>query len=232
MGINLPIVLYTHTDMKDIWNMVFGQTNKYLSDYKVYVAVNQYDESIPQNYTQLIYDDSQTYTERWKQILPQISEEVILFMHEDMIMLDTPSINHINTYYELVLSGRVYSVKLLLVGDRFAPSFVDSTLVSNQFSKLSIQPTIISKNRFLSILERVGSKNIWDFEMAITGNLNDFLVQLGNEVKRGMYHYDSIVFPYIATAINKGKWNYSEYKKELDVLSDEYNINLSDRGTV
>ena len=33
--------------------------------------------------------------------------------------------------------------------------------------------------------------------------------------KRGKYHYDSSVFPYICTAVIKGKWNYNEYKKEL-----------------
>ena len=50
--------------------------------------------------------------------------------------------------------------------------------------------------------------------------------------KRGLFHYDSLVWPYIATAINKGKWNTSEYSQELDALSKEYNVNLSERGTV
>jgi hypothetical protein len=58
------------------------------------------------------------------------------------------------------------------------------------------------------------------------------MVKLGNEIKRGVYHCDSIVFPYIATAINKGKWNTSEYKKELDILFKEYNINPNMRGEV
>ena len=48
--------------------------------------------------------------------------------------------------------------------------------------------------------------------------------------KRGLYHYDSLVFPYIATAINKGKWNYNEYQKELDELFTEYEINPFERG--
>ena len=32
MGIGLPIVVYTHTDMKDIWPMFFGQFKKYLEN--------------------------------------------------------------------------------------------------------------------------------------------------------------------------------------------------------
>jgi hypothetical protein len=35
------IVIYTHTDMKDVWPMFFGQFKKYISDYNVYVCVNR-----------------------------------------------------------------------------------------------------------------------------------------------------------------------------------------------
>ena len=56
------------------------------------------------------------------------------------------------------------------------------------------------------------------------------MVRIGGERKRGLYHYDSLVFPYIATAINKGKWNYNEYQKELDIFFTEYEINPFERG--
>ena len=49
--------------------------------------------------------------------------------------------------------------------------------------------------------------------------------------KRGTYHYDSTIYPFIATAIVKGKWNTMEYVKELTELSAEFNINLDLRGT-
>ena len=78
MGIELPIVVYTHTDMKDVWPMFFGQFKKYINGYKVYVAVNEVDTQIPSDYIQLVYDDSKSYTERWGQILPQIDEEIII----------------------------------------------------------------------------------------------------------------------------------------------------------
>ena len=32
MGINSPLVLYTHTDMEDVWSMFFGQFQKYNSN--------------------------------------------------------------------------------------------------------------------------------------------------------------------------------------------------------
>ena len=58
----------------------------------------------------------------------------------------------------------------------------------------------------------------------------DFMSKIGNENRRGSLHYDSSVFPYIATAITKCKWNYNQYKVELDNLFEQYNINPFERG--
>ena len=56
MGISAPIIVYTHTDMKDIWPMFFGQLKKYIGDTKVYVAVNEDDTQLS-DYIRIIYDD-------------------------------------------------------------------------------------------------------------------------------------------------------------------------------
>jgi len=229
MGIDLPIVVYTHTDMKDIWPMFFGQLKKYIGDAKIYVAVNE-DDSYLSDYISIIYDDSKKYTERWKQILPQISEEIILFLHEDMILFDSIKSDYIEKYYNYIKNNDANSIKLILAGDIFTQSSFEKTLVQNEYSKFSIQPTIVTKEVFLTTLDNVGQLNIWEFEQAILSTGRDYMVRIGGERKRGLYHYDSLVFPYIATAINKGKWNYNEYQKELDELFTEYELNPFERG--
>jgi hypothetical protein len=229
MGIELPIVVYTHTDMKDVWPMFFGQLKKYISDRKVYVAVNEDDTQLS-DYIRIIYDDSKLYTERWKDILPQIAEEVILFLHEDMILFDNIKFDVIKKYFNYIANNDANSIKLILAGESFNSSDLDNTLVYNEYSKFSIQPTIVKKETFLSILESTGALNIWNFEQAVLATGRDYMVRIGGEKKRGLYHYDSLVFPYIATAINKGKWNYNEYQKELDTLFTEYQINPFERG--
>ena len=231
MGIKAPLVVYTHTDMKDVWPMFFGQLKKYIGDTKVYVAVNEDDTQLS-DMIRIIYDDSKQYTDRWKEILSQIEESVFMFLHEDMILFDEPKFDYIDRYFKLVDGGKVESIKMIYVPDNDIVSDVDDTLISNQYSKLSIQPTIIRKDYFKSILDKVGSLNIWDFELAIAVDTKSYMVRVGGELKRGMYHCDSIVFPYIATAINKGKWNYNEYQKELDVLFLEYGMNPFERGIV
>jgi hypothetical protein len=51
-----------------------------------------------------------------------------------------------------------------------------------------------------------------------------------NEPLRGQYHYDSIVYPYVATAVSGGKWDLKAYKKELGLLLEEYDIDPESRG--
>jgi hypothetical protein len=51
----IPIIVYTHTDMRDIWSMFFGQLKKYIGDTKIYVAVNE-DNTQLSDYIRIIYD--------------------------------------------------------------------------------------------------------------------------------------------------------------------------------
>jgi hypothetical protein len=229
--ISVPLIVYTHTDMKDVWPMFFGQLKKYIGNTKVYVAVNKEDELLSE-YNQIIYDDSKLYTQRWAEILELIEEETFMFMHEDMILFDKVDFQSLEKYIGYVKDNLAESIKLILAGDRFDEWSVDKTLVTNQYAKFSIQPTITQKRVFQQLVENLPPMNIWDFEKAIVSSGRDFMVKVGNERKRGLYHYDSSIFPYIATAINKGKWNMSEYSKELDSMFNEYSVNPFERGIV
>jgi hypothetical protein len=229
MGISAPIIVYTHTDMKDIWPMFFGQLKKYIGDTKVYVAVNEDDTQLS-DYIRIIYDDSKQYTERWKEILDKVEEETFMFMHEDMILFDKLNFQMLEKYISYIDDNMLDSIKLILAGDTFEQWWIDNTLVTNQYSKFSIQPTITRKNIFREKVNGVSPLNIWQFEEAITTTDRDFMVKTGGERKRGLYHYDSLVFPYVATAINKGKWNLNEYMDVLNPMFEEYNINPFERG--
>ena len=229
MGISVPIVVYTHTDMKDIWPMFFGQLKKYVGDTKIYVAVNEDDTQIS-DYIRIIYDDKKEYTERWNEILEKIEEETFMFMHEDMILFDKLNFPILEKCIGYVNDKMLDSVKLILAGEEFQQWPIDTTLVSNQYSKFSIQPTVTRKDIFKEKVNGVSPLNIWQFEDAITTTGRDFMVRVGGEQKRGLYHYDSLIFPYVATAINKGKWNLNEYMDVLNPMFEEYNINPFERG--
>jgi hypothetical protein len=225
------IVIYTHTDMQDVWKLFFGQNKKYLSQFKTYICLDKPNDNVPKEYIPIYYDETKTYTERLVDSLKQIDEEVFLFTHEDMILFDTPDYEYLQKYYSYVKDRKVDSIKLIYAGDGGGiKAECDDTLVFNDFAKFSIQPTIIRKDILLQIASNVGALNIWDFENAIVGSGMDFMARRGDEKRRGMYHYDSFVYPYIATAINKGKWNLVEYQEELNPMFEEHNINPFERG--
>lgn len=230
MGINVPLVIYTHSDYKDVWKLLFGQLKKYLPNQKVYVLSDSNAEEIPSNYITIVYDDSKVYTDRLKQCLSQINEDVVLFQHEDMVLFNEPKFELFDRYINYVKNEMVDSVKLIYVQENDVVSELDSTLISNSYSKFSIQPTLIKLKNFVSLLDSTEPLNIWDFELAVPAEGKHYMVRLGDEIKRGIYHCDSIIYPYIATAIVKGKWNYGEYMKELDEMFNEYGIIPFERG--
>ena len=221
------ILLYTHTDMKDVWPVFFGQIQKYMPNYEIFVCINEHTKSIDERYKQLIYDESKKYTERLKDCLDQLSEDMFIFLHEDMILLSEPNFIYLQECISYIEKNEARSIKLIAI-DSAEPAYqYDSRLIENIFS---IQPTIIKKESFINLLSEYECLNIWDFEKSITRKSKDYMFKLGTEKKRGIFHYDSIIFPYVATAITKGKWNYSEYENELDLLFKEYKINPMQRG--
>tara|TARA_R100000152_G_C6782005_1_gene217957 strand:+ start:6123 stop:6824 length:702 start_codon:yes stop_codon:yes gene_type:complete len=228
----LPLIVYTHSDMEDVWEMFFCQLEKYLPNFKTYVCLDKATDRINSKYKQVIYDDTQPYTERWKSILPQIEEEVILFLHEDMVLIGEPNLKDLEKFYNYIDRDEAKTIKLIFAGSGCQYSSLDRNLVTNEHCKLSIQPTILKKETFSKILNSVEALNIWQFESAMPSTGKDYMVRYGTEPKRGSVHFDSLIFPYIATAITKGKWLYSEYPKELEALWKEYNITQEKRGTV
>lgn len=225
MGINFKLLIYTHTDYSDVWPMLFGQLEKYLPNNIGYVMVNEEHSDIPKKFKTIVYDDNRVYTDRLLDGLKKLNEdEVVLFMHEDMILYDNPK-NNLEKYVDYVNDDIVDSIKLIYVSDGVEKySDFDRTMVSNKYSKFSIQPTLIKPKTLTNLLKSTPPLNIWDFERNVTSEGEHYMVRLGQENKRGVFHYDSIVFPYIATAIVKGSWNLSEYNHELSTLIKEYNI--------
>lgn len=217
--------------MKDVWPPFFDRLIKYMPNYKTYVFLDKDTDLIPKDFIKVFYDDKKTYTERLSSCISKVTEEVILFTHEDMILYSNPRHDLIERYEKFIIEDKAKGIKLMASSpnDSFEVSNLDETLVTSAFSKFSVQPTIIKRDTFSAIFENK-SFNIWEFEDKINAVDLHFMSKVGYERKRGIYHYDSTVYPYICTAINKGKWNITEYQDELNIIFEEYNINPFDRG--
>ena len=99
----------------------------------------------------------------------------------------------------------------------------------------AVQPTLGRKKTIHNISNNTLGSNIWKFE-ANSINVTNFLnyksayYYEGNERKRGMYHWDSSIYPYLNSGILKGRWDFSMYREELSKLLDEYGVNPLKRG--
>lgn len=224
------IFIHTHSSCDDALVMCLGQLDKYLPEVKRYVAIEKETNTVS-NENVILYNDEDSYTERLKSILPQIDEDMILYLHEDMILYDSPDteeLSRVETY--LREHDSVMMVKLIAtlgLTHEVAPLIRDS----NTHYKFVVQPTLWKKNKLEELAS--GEKySIWEMEERIQSKFSSvglgYTYFRGSEKLRGQAHYDSAIFPYIATAIVKGKWNNLEYSSELNVLFDEYNVK-SDR---
>ena len=98
-------------------------------------------------------------------------------------------------------------------------------MIPNQNIKCNSDSEIFKKDfkikYFINFLSNALDNSIWELELNssfISKKANIYgLMHFDNENLRGG-HFDSNVWPYIATAIVKGKWNLIEYSNELSKI--------------
>jgi hypothetical protein len=232
------IVLYTHSDVKDIWPVFFGQADKFLQGYEKIIFVDRDDDDIPAEYRRIIYDDKLSYRRRLVSCLDRVEDQTIIFQHEDMFLFKEPDHGRIELYTDYLLKTERSFIKLIRGGRGFG--FVDKTHrelreIGDWFDYIFVvQPSIWKTDKFLELVTHSAGETIWELEVRskLTCMERDILGFYVNDAgkKRGKWHWDSVVYPYIATGIVKGKWN-SEYREEIDSLLKVYDIDINERGT-
>lgn len=243
-------ILYTHTDYSDVWPLYFGQQKKYFDVFSNNVIfVNQPAEGIPNNWRQVIYNDQQSYTDRLIGCFSQISSsEVCFFSHEDMFLYDFPKTDKVYRYADTMFNksgvflkqNQFDFIKMIKGGDfNCKKTTIDETLFSLCLDSkwlFSIQPSFWNIQKFIELLTYHRGNTIWEFEEKAQKTCKKMKIKGGHSdsggKKVGMYHWENEIYPYIATAIVKGRWNFSEYRHVLTPILAEYNIQASIRGIV
>ncbi len=185
------------------------------------------------DYDILKYDDNESYKRRILSCINQLNDdEIILFTHEDMFLYSKPNIEVISEYISLIKKEKCDIIKLIRAFENLEKSNLHSFLYKNPEQQLfSIQPSLLKIKTLKKIFTDVPGKNIWEFEgntnSSYLGNINSLCSYDKNlDQKRGKYHYDSSIYPYICTAVIKGKWNFKEYKKELYEIFNKKKYNF------
>ena len=217
----MKLLLYTHSDYSWVWKYWHQQTDKFMNDIEKICILNS-ESDFRNDYLILKYDDKKSYRNRILSCLDTLNQdEIILFCHEDMFLYAKPNFNIINEYIDIIKNDKSDIIKLIRAFENLEKSDIHKNLYKNPKKQLfSIQPSLMKIKTFIKILKSVPGENIWEFEGNTNYNFLKDIISLCSfdnllDKKRGKYHYDSCVYPYICTAVIKGKWNFKEYKKEL-----------------
>ena len=238
--LDITRVTHTHTDCLDVIQLYENGMSKFFPfDWKhMYLSNKEFDSKLSSPF--FIYEEKDPYPLRWLKALESIKNKYVFLDHEDMFLykefektsLEEPIKNFIEKdgdYLRLIKSDQCNY-------DLVPNSNSLYSLKKSSKWIFSIQPSIWKTSSLVKVLQQNSNVNVWDLEVRSQKvmkklDIDSFFVHR-NGKKRGMHHFDNDLYPYIATAILKGKWTISEYGEELFPLFIEFGINPSQRGWV
>lgn len=244
----IPLVINSHSSTMDVWDMFFNSIEKYFPEVnKIYMCTNTTNYKFSDKVVQLNYDKYDNYRDQFYYCISQVQEEFCLYMNEDYILYGRVLADQLEQIIEIMKENQDVSFVRMMRGpeeisdrtryqdwnylyqlDNSDQNFYSMTATiwrtkdKEKIYELS-QPMGIADRGVLPMFEPNAHKVCKQLNMK-------GLVYYSGDNKRGMYHYDSTIFPHIASALVKGRWNLREYSKELYPILQEYNINPLTRG--
>lgn len=236
---DLSFVTYTNNNCKDIWKPYFHSLDFYATNIKSYVFSDVVCEEF-QNHKFLSYVEEKNYCQEFNRLLDNVDTKYFIYMQEDFILYNKINIDKINKYISVLDKTDFSYVRLIKCGDITNIKYEDDLYLVSKDNKsnfsinsFSMQPTIWKKEDFIDLYESTNRQRFGEhieYSMAMNSLGINGLYSYNGEKKRGGNHHDSEVFPYIATAIVKGKWNISEYPEEIEVILRDFKIDKNLRG--
>jgi len=229
MRMELRNIVYSHSEYFDVLEIFLEQQELYGINTENFII---FSDKQYKNYECIIYNSLLSYPDRMIYCLEKINYEIILYQHEDMFLYDFPDTIKIKQYLNFLNESSYSFLRLCRTGacnlnqiEKFNSLFEIQKECSDFFA---VQPTIWKTKDLIKFLSNAGQISIWELEsnsskiskyVDITG-----LIHFDNENQRGG-HFNSKIWPYVATAIVKGKWNFIEYNQELNKI-DKIKINF------
>jgi hypothetical protein len=227
-------IAYTNSNCSDLWDM-FVKENKQNTNIPLFMISDKHIDSMS-NEKQLIYDNDEPYYQVWSKAANMFGDKYFIYLQEDFILYNKVNEGKIKEYCDFLDKNPQYSFIRLIKSGNLLNKKLSSTLYEIECDNINIfamQATIWRTIDYIKLMNVVKSKgwlNEGDYRNTMI-NLNMMgAYHYDNEIKRGSAHYDSNVYPYIATALVKGRWNIREYNNELSKLLLKYGIYINRRG--
>jgi len=236
---DIALITYTNIKYSDVWPMHFGQLTLYASNVKSYAFSNQ--ESISKwdtkDHQLVTYKDSDPYWKQYIGCLESIQENFVIYSQEDFILFSEIDYESISRYREFLSLSDYDYVRLIRCGyqtplDRHVVDDIYEVHMETN-DAFSMQATLWKKSSIKKLYEHVKSEK-WLESDAWNNGARDLGIKgtliYNGEPKIGAAHYDSKVYPYVCTAINRGKWNVDQYPEIMKKMFQKYNVDPNIRG--
>lgn len=220
-------VVYTNNNCIDVYNIFKSQHQKF-SDLELFTISNFAG-------SEYIYQNNDSYYSAWVGGLEKIQDDYFIYNQEDFILYDKVNTEKLKELQNFLENTNYSFVRLIRSGQNLSNIQVGENLYETgrmSYPLFSMQATIWKKEKFIELYNHT-KQDLWfeydEYETACRELEIYGVYYYAGERPRGG-HFDSSVYPYIATAVVKGQWNYSEYEKELQPIFMEYGINPFIRG--
>ena len=231
--------------------MFFDQLQKHIPEglfNEKHVFVNKCEDAFPEDYKVSYFDSDKLYREQFLSCIDNVKDEFCVYISEDYILYDDVKSNLVDEFVSVLKNNSDISFIRFMRGgtvDLMHKYKNHESLYKlyNYLPYFYTNQAALWRTKDLHKIHYYGpnlhiantdSENSFEFQATTTCEQLglDGVFYYDNEPKRGMYHYDSKIFPHISTALVKGKWNLSEYNTELSPLIKKYQIDTSNRGAV
>lgn len=236
---NICCITYTTSKYKDVWSMHFGQLTKHLNGLKSYVFSDEGSNDLYQfnEHELLEHSNEDPYWVQYTNSLDKVKEDYVIYLQEDFILYDDIKKNKLE-YYSYFLNSTNYDyVRLIRCGYQTPLNrhIIDDIYEVNMNTNdaFSMQATMWKKQSLKNLYKKVKSEK-WLESSHWNDGCRDLNIKgtfvYNNEPKKGDFHYDSIIWPYVCTAINRGKWNIDQYPNIMKNMFSLYNVDPLIRG--
>lgn len=237
---DIAVVTYTTSKYSDVWPIHFRQLTKHLGGIKSYVlsdhgSKEKFDFS---RHRLIEHDDSSPYWIQFIDGLDQIPHEKVIYLQDDFFLYEDVDHGMLAKVRDFLDERSEFAfVRLIRCGystplDKHVRDFffeIDQATPDI----FAMQATMWKKNKMRALYAHVASQKWLEGEHWNVGcrqqNVRGVFTWCG-EPKRGKFHHDSKVWPYVCTAICKGKWALDEYPDVMDRLLSEYGVDPNVRG--
>jgi len=236
---NITLFTYTHTNCKDLWPIYFDLLDKHAPSFDSIVASNQVFNSY-KNHKFVEYKDENYCQEIANIVENNIQTEYMIYMQEDFFLYDNINTEELKYITDFLDENIVSCVRLIKCGQVTEIPIKEKiywiqepNTLHDSVTSVSFQPTIWKTKDYVELYRNTAYTKFQEgIEFAKTMNKLNYRAAYyyNKEPKRGGMHWDSSIFPYIATAVVKGKWNFREYTSELDLILNQYKIDADVRG--